>query len=119
MRLNSDFAYAKIAADLFVEPSADNKRHDFTLAPAQGTMTIAQRRQRRLLAQRNAAALERAPDGADQCVVGERLRQELYGSSLHGSNRHRDVAVPRDKDDRQILSLAADALLHLETVQVR
>ena len=62
------------------------------------------------------AALEGVPDGAQQHVVAERLRQELDGSRLHGLDRHRHVAVTRDEDDRHVRAIAGDSLLKFETV---
>ena len=59
------------------------------------------------------------PDGAQQHVVAEWLRQELDRSRLHGLDRHRHVAVARDEDDRHVSPIDGDALLQVETVEAR
>jgi hypothetical protein len=67
----------------------------------------------------SAAALDGVPDGAQQHVVAEWLRQELDSSRLHGLDRHRNVAVTRDEDDRHVHPIDSDALLQIETIEVR
>ena len=59
------------------------------------------------------------PDGVQQHLVAEWLRQELDGSRLHGLDRHRHVAVAGDEDDRHVDPVGGDALLQIETVEVR
>src|SRR5258708_2501664 len=65
------------------------------------------------------AALEGIPDGAHQCVVAERLRQELGRARFHSLDRHRDVAVTGDEDDRHIHPLGGDTSLQIEAVEAR
>jgi hypothetical protein len=59
------------------------------------------------------------PDGAQQRLVAERLRQELECSPLHGLDRHRHVAVSRNEDDRHVNPIDGDALLQIEAAEVR
>jgi hypothetical protein len=59
------------------------------------------------------------PDGAQQRVVAEGLRQELDGSRLHGPDSHWYVAETGDEDDGHIAAFGGDALLQIETIQVR
>ena len=40
-------------------------------------------------------------DRIQQCHMMHRLGQEVHGPSLHGLNRHRNVRVAADKNDRQ------------------
>jgi hypothetical protein len=35
----------------------------------------------------------------EHVLVAERLRQEVYGTGLHGPNRHGDIAVAGHQDD--------------------
>ena len=65
------------------------------------------------------AALDGVPDGAQQHLVAEWLGQELDRSRLHGLDRHRHVAVTGDEDDRHVNPIGGDALLQIETVEVR
>jgi hypothetical protein len=63
------------------------------------------------------AALDGVPDGAQQHVIAEWLRQELESSPLHGLDRHRHVAVARDEDNRHVNPIGGDALLQIETIE--
>ncbi len=65
------------------------------------------------------AALEGIPNGAHQCVVAERLRQDLGRPRFHRLDRHRDVAVTGDEDDRHVRPLGGDTFLQIEAVQAR
>ncbi len=82
-------------------------------------MTIPQRPCLRLVSKCSLAALDGVPDGAQQHVVAEWLRQELDSSRLHRLDRHRHVAVTRDEDDRHVNPIDSDALLQIETIEVR
>ena len=52
-------------------------------------------------------------------MVLEWLCQELDRSRLHRADRHGHVAVTREEDDGHVAPLRRDALLQLETIEVR
>src|SRR5258708_7404626 len=58
------------------------------------------------------------PNGAQQHVVVDWLRQELDSSRLHGLDCHRNVAITSDEDDWHINPID-DELLQIETIEVR
>jgi hypothetical protein len=60
---------------------------------------------------------EGSPDGAQQRILTEWLRQEFDSPRLHGLNRHGHVAVASDEDDRHVSPFDSDALLQFETVE--
>src|SRR5215472_11701804 len=64
-----------------------------------------------------AAPFQGLPDRDQQYFVIERLRQELDRPSLHCSDRHWNIAVSRDKDDRHVGALDGHALLQFETIE--
>ena len=82
-------------------------------------MTVPERPSLRLIIKCRVAALDGVPDGAQQHVVAEWLRQELDSSRLHRLDRHRHVAVTRDEDDGHVDPIDSDALLKIEAVEVR
>src|ERR1700688_2509065 len=65
------------------------------------------------------AALDGVPDRVQQHVVAEWLRQELDSARLHGLHRHRHVTVTGDEDDRHVNPIDSNALLQIETIEVR
>ena len=52
-----------------------------------------------------------------QLLLAERLRQELDRARLHGPDRHRNVAVTRDEDDRQRRVGAGQLPLEVEAAE--
>ncbi len=56
-------------------------------------------------------------DGVQKQVVAEWLCQELDCSCLHGLDRHRDVTVSCDENDRHVDPID-DAFLEIEAVEV-
>ena|SRR6266851_851439 len=46
--------------------------------------------------------IDRQLDCLQQVLVADGFGQELHGTGLHGSNRHRDIGVTADEDDRQM-----------------
>src|SRR5438874_1142783 len=52
--------------------------------------------------QPSAVALDAKLDRVKQILVAERLCQELDRPTLHRRDRHRDIAIARDKDDREV-----------------
>src|SRR5580704_6180592 len=117
--LHGDLADAELATDLLIQQAGDDQRHDFPFAAAERRVTIPQRPYLRLVSKCSLAALDGVPDGAQQHVVPEWLRQELDSSCLHGLDRRRHVAVARDEDNRHVKPIDSDALLQIETIEVR
>src|SRR5437660_8021021 len=118
VRLDGDLADAELGADLLVQQPGNYKRHHFALARAQGQVAFPQRPCLCLVAKRSAAAIDGLPNGAEQHIVLERLRQDLDGSGPHRPDGHRDVAVASDEDDRAVDPLDGDSFLEVETAEV-
>jgi hypothetical protein len=66
-----------------------------------------------------AAPLERAADDVVQAVGAERLLEEVVGAQAHGLDGHRDVAVPRHQDHRQLRIDPAGMRQQLEAAHSR
>src|SRR5579863_6751616 len=67
--------------------------------------------------QSNATVFEGGPDGAQQRIFTEWLRQEFDSPGLHGLDRHGHVPVAGNEDDRHIRPFDSDAFLYLETIE--
>src|SRR5262249_34040246 len=50
-----------------------------------------------------------------EILVAEGLRQELDSAAFHGLHGHRDVAMPRDEDDRDVPVSRGELALKIET----
>ena len=53
-------------------------------------------------------------DRFQQILIAKRLGEELDRAALHGSNRHRDIGVAADEDNRQAQICLGQLLLKLE-----
>jgi len=53
-------------------------------------------------------------DRVQQILIAERFGQELDRTALHGPNRHRDIGVAADEDNRQAQICLGQLLLKLE-----
>ena len=62
---------------------------------------------------------QRALHAIEQFLVAKRLLQEIEGAVLHGFDRHRDVAVAGDEDDRDRRAAQVQLVLHLEPAHAR
>src|SRR5262249_30052546 len=58
-------------------------------------------------------------NGVEQVLIAERLGQKLNGASLHRLDRHRDVAVPCDEDDREFPVCRGELTLQIEAALPR
>jgi hypothetical protein len=65
------------------------------------------------------AALQGLPDRSEEDVVVDRLRQEIDGPFLHGSDALRDVAVARQEERRQLDPARGQRVLERQAVETR
>ncbi len=103
---------------LFNMPDTTSTK-DVSLASTERLVAFAQRGQLSLLRQGGLAPRQRLANGAEQDLVVEGLGEELDGARLHGLNRHRDVAMPGDEDDRHVEPVCCELLLEVEPVLTR
>src|SRR5262249_49782122 len=69
---------------------------------AQRGETLPEVRQRSFAFPLRAIALEAKLNGIDEVLIAERFGQELDGATLHRLHRHRNVAVSRNENDRNL-----------------
>src|SRR5262245_15431267 len=119
MRLDGNLTDPELTANLLVQETRGHQHHDLTLALRERLVELAKRIHPGSFLQCPGAAFERMPDGVHEHVVVERLGEELGGSSLHRLDTRRNVAVSRDEDDWHLRPIDRDALLNLQTVDVR
>src|SRR5439155_22760859 len=93
-------ARPQLARDLLVEETGDDPGHDIALARGEGRMAPAGLAALLALRAHRPIALDRASNRVEQLLLAEGLRQKLHGTGLHGPDRHRDIAVTGEEDDR-------------------
>ena len=64
-------------------------------------------------------APERASNGVEHLLVAKWLGKEVDCSGLHGPDRHRNVAMGRNEDDRYHNARGAKFRLQIEAAQAR
>ena len=74
-------------------------------------------RARLALYAKGAVALNSASNGHEQLLPAERLRQESDGARFHRPDRHGNVAVTGDEDDRQLRIRLDELTLQIESAE--
>src|ERR1700679_3158526 len=80
-------------------------------------MAMTELRQFVALQEIRAVAFDGLPDGVQQILLPYRFRQELNRTGLHGAYRHGDVAVTREKYDRQHRTGCVQIALQIQSTQ--
>ena len=113
---DGSFRRTQLRRDLFVEPSDDDAREHIAL----------ERSWWRSGAQRFAVvvpltpryvALDRVRNRPEQYVALDRFRQEIDGAGLHGAHAGWNIAVPGEKDDRQMIVAFAESFLQFQAAR--
>ena len=58
---------------------------------------------------------DRQLDGVQQILIADGLGQKLYRTGLHRPNRHRNIGMPADEDNRKSDVCFGQLLLKIET----
>src|SRR4029077_9425373 len=103
MHLDGCFGYADVARNLFAAAATRNLDHDLALPGAQRSEPLLQRGQNLFILPPGTIAGKAKLNGVEEVLIAERFGQELDGTALHCLDGHRDIAVPGDEDDRQLV----------------
>src|SRR6185369_16566979 len=117
--LDGGFARPEVGGDLLVEQTGDNPGHHVPLARRQRGVASAERRELLPLLTGGAIAFDGLANRIEQILLAKRLREELDRPGLHGPDRHGDVAVAGEEDDRQGRVGAGELSLQVEAAQPR
>ncbi len=101
MDFHRDLADADFAGNLLVEAAGHDKSHDFALALRQGIEAGTEQSYGIFLLALGAIPVETQLDRVQQILVAKRLCHELDRTAFHRPNRHRDIAVAGNENDRQ------------------
>src|SRR5215831_14597799 len=93
MSLYRDLLDAEFASDLLVHQAGGHESHHLQLARGQSLKMRPKIRELPLGRSPSTVAPERGHHGIEHVLIAERLDQEIHGSSLHGPDRHWNVAV--------------------------
>src|SRR2546425_3982731 len=117
--LDGGFAGSQLPGDLLVEQTGDGGGHHVPLATGQRVIPATKLGELQPLRARHATAVDRVANGIEQVLLPKRLREKLDCTGLHGSNRHGNVAVPGEEDDRQRRVGVGKRLLQVEAAHSR
>ena len=81
--------------------TGDASGHHVPLARGQRVVTATELGNLVALRSSGAIAIDGTPKGVEEILLAKRLGQELDRAGFHRANRHGNVAVTREKDDRQ------------------
>src|SRR5215469_1292813 len=101
MDLGGDLAGPDLSGDLLVHAAHHHQRHDGPLPRGQRFIALAQDGHLLLLLAPVAITMQSDLHRVEQVLLAERLGEELHRARLHGADRHRDIAVSGEKNDRQ------------------
>src|ERR1700733_10506 len=117
VRLHGNLADAQFAADLLVWPAGGYQCHHLAFATGERRVAALESLHFHLTAECDAAAFDGSPDSGQQHLVAEWFCQELLRPGFHGSDRHRDIAVARDENDRHLSPFGSHLLLQVKSVE--
>src|SRR6202030_417947 len=102
MKLDSFLSGSQFRGDLFIEHSRNDTRRHFALTRRKKYVTRTQPRQLSLQVARSAIAPNRLLDGVEQILLAKRLGKKPDRTGFHRLQRHRDITVTRNEDDRNL-----------------
>jgi hypothetical protein len=114
MDLHRRLGDAHVIGNLFVEAASHDLDHDLALAGTERVETLSEGVQSLLALSAGTIARKASLDRIEEVLITERLREEFYGTSLHGSYAHRNVAVRGDEDDWEMPVRRGELALKVE-----
>src|SRR5215831_2076311 len=111
----SDLADAEVVGDLLVEAAGYHQSHHLALTGGEGFKARAYRGGCLFVLPPCAISSEALLNGVQQVLIAERLGQELDRSIFYRPDRHRDVAVSGDDNDRDLNVRRRELSLKIET----
>jgi len=115
MDLDSLFCSLQFVGDLLVEHPEYNTFHYFALARYERFIAPAQIFKLCTLLARRPIGIDCAPNGVQELLFAEGFGQELYCTGFHRLNRHRNIAVSGNENDRDLNACFGQCLLQVQT----
>jgi hypothetical protein len=97
---NGRFGDGQFIADLFIEEALNNAEEYLLLTRSERVVTRPHLCPRRPFLSGGGIAANGGLNGIQEILIPERFRQEVNGARGHGVDRHLDIAVPCDANDR-------------------
>ncbi len=114
MNFHRVFGSSNLGGNLFIEHASYDPGNNFTLARRQQLEMLPQRRDFSFALAPAPIAIQRDLNRIQKILIAKWFGKKLDGSRLHGSHRHRDVAMRSDKDDRNADVTLGQFLLEIE-----
>ena len=105
--------------NLLAEAALNDLDHYLAFSPGERCEARPERTQGLFILAPTTIASEAEVDRVDQVLITERLGQELNGAAFHRLYRHRDVAVARYEDDRDLDIRSGELALKIQTAPPR
>jgi hypothetical protein len=109
------FSNAHIAGDLLAEAALHDLKHDIAFPGAQRREALLEGGQSLLIVLRGTIAREAEVNGIEELLIPERLGKEFDGAAFHRLDRHGDIAVSGDEDDRKLPLRCRQLALKIKT----
>src|ERR1700752_1802758 len=119
MNVDCLLANIKLHGNLFVESPDDDQLHHGTLAWRKRLNPLSQFANFHLLLPGRAIALNPLLNSIEQVLIAKRLRQKLDGPRFHGLDRHWNITMAGDKDDRHVNASFHKLSLKMKSTQPR
>src|SRR5437879_13057490 len=117
--LDGGFAGSQLPGGLLVQQTGDGGAHHVPLARGQQVIPATKLGELQPLRARHAITIDRLADGIEEVLLAKRLREKLDRAGFPGPDRHGDITVPGEKDDRQRRVRVGEFLLKVEAAQPR
>src|SRR5579862_5134685 len=112
-------AGADFGGNVLVEHAGDYEGHHLPLSRGQCLITLVQRVDLGLVLSRSVVPMKRLLDRVEQILIPKRFRQELHGPRLQRPDRHRNVSMSRNEDDRDLQTDLGQSVLEIKTAHLR
>src|ERR1700677_3040003 len=99
---HSGFGDTDFVGDLFAEATPRDLNHDLALPRTKRSEALPEGGRSLFILSPSAITRKAELNRFEQLLIPKRLCQELDGAAFHRLHRHRNVAMPRDEDDREL-----------------
>src|SRR5258706_2380804 len=119
VRLHRRNADSDIRSDLLVETTRQHQFKHLAFALRQPAEVRSSFRDGVFVVAVGTVLTDRQLDRVQQLLITDRLGEELNRSGLHGPNRHRDIRVAADENNRQVNIRLDEAIVKLQSTPPR
>ena len=113
------FGNADITSYLLAKAPPRELNHDFSPPGTQGREALSEVGQRVFILSTDAITRQAGLNSVKKLLIAYWLREELDRATFHGLHRHRNIAVPCDKDDWELAACRCELTLEFKSALPR